>query len=144
MTDGSPRPCSSSRSTSTPPRFKEVSVVVVYQCSISNAMVPLGILKHFCIERFTLCSNVWNTTAASFNLSNYFLTLAWFVAGSHTLCHSYICKCLSTKSLTNQRPHLYLITTYDSLSTAASQSLRDITVWMFLCSEPAIVLARAS
>ena len=31
------------------------NVIVVNQCSISNAMVSLGILKHFCIARFRLC-----------------------------------------------------------------------------------------
>ena len=45
-------------------------VVVVYHCSISNVMISVGIMKHFCIARFTLCQNVKNTPAASQNLSN--------------------------------------------------------------------------
>ena len=39
-------------------RPRETHVVVVYQCSISNVMVSLEILKHFCTARFTLCQNV--------------------------------------------------------------------------------------
>ena len=41
--------------------------------------------------------NVRNTTAASLNLSNNYLTLAWIVAGSHTLWHSTYYKCLSDR-----------------------------------------------
>ena len=54
----------------------------------------LGILNHFSVARFTLCKNVRNTPAASSNLSNYHVTLAWIVAGSHKLWHSTY-KCLS-------------------------------------------------
>ena len=36
-----------------------VSVFVDYPSSIRNIMVPLGILKHFSIARFTMC---WNHT----------------------------------------------------------------------------------
>ena len=43
---------------------------------LTNVMVPLEILKHFCKARFTSCQIVRNTTAASWNLSNYHLTLA--------------------------------------------------------------------
>ena len=37
-------------------------------------------MKLLCIARFTLCKNVRNTPAASWNLSNYYLTLAKIVA----------------------------------------------------------------
>ena len=32
-----------------------VSIVVVYQCSISNLMFLLGVLKQIYVARFTLC-----------------------------------------------------------------------------------------
>ena len=49
----------------------------------------------FCIARFTLCQNVKNTHAASWNLCNcYFNNMAWIVAGLHTWHSTY--KCLST------------------------------------------------
>ena len=67
--------------------FTEIQFVVVYQCSISNAIIILWMLKYFCIARFTLCENARNTLAASWNLSNYYLALAWIVS-THTLWHS--------------------------------------------------------
>ena len=42
-------------------------------------MVSLGILMHFGITRFTLCQNVRNAPASSWNLPNYYLILAWIV-----------------------------------------------------------------
>ena len=41
-----------------------VRVIVVNQCTI-NVMFPHGILKHFCLSRFTLWYNVRNIPAAS-------------------------------------------------------------------------------
>ena len=70
-------------------------IFVVYQCTNSNVMVPWGIQQHFSIARVKLCWNVRITPAASWNLSNYHLTLAWIVASLHTLWHSTY-KCLST------------------------------------------------
>ena len=53
------------------PSFTLKFFVVVYKCTISNVMFPLGILKHFCIARFTLCQNVRNTLALSWDLTNF-------------------------------------------------------------------------
>ena len=50
-------------------------VVVVYQCTIISVMVSLEKLILFCSARLTLCWNVRDTLAASWNLSNYYLTL---------------------------------------------------------------------
>ena len=58
-------------------RNRTLRVVLVYLCSNSN--IPMGILKHFRLARFTLCYNVTNTTSASSNLFNYYFTLAWNV-----------------------------------------------------------------
>ena len=56
-------------------RPRETHVVVVYQCSISNVMVSLEILKHFCTARLTLCRNV--KTHPLLNWTYPILTSPW-------------------------------------------------------------------
>ena len=82
----------------TAPIFKYIPVLFFcFTYSISNVFVTLGILKQFCIARFTQCQNVRNTPADSSNLSNYYLTLAQIEADSHTLWYSTY-KCLSSST----------------------------------------------
>ena len=60
------------------PTYK-LDVAVVNLSTIINFMVALGILHHFSIARFTLHKYVRKTPAASYDLINYYLALAWSV-----------------------------------------------------------------
>ena len=71
------------------PRGKGMVVVlIVYQCNI-NVMVSLGGNGRFFVKQGSRCVRMLETCPLlHINLSQYYLTLAWFVAGFHTLWHS--------------------------------------------------------
>ena len=71
----------SSHQYATVDEFYECFCSLLY--TIINVMVSLRNQSSFTAS-FALCQDVRNTPAASWNLFNYYLTLAWIVAGSPT------------------------------------------------------------
>ena len=74
--------------------IKIICVVVVYQCFISNVMVT-GDLEALLYSKVHALLECFKHTRYFIKPIQFYLTLAWIIAGSHTLWHSSY-KCLST------------------------------------------------